>query len=261
MRRFRLVMMFVASCRETTPEKPVAHVTPPPASVAVVVEAPPPIDAGAPPIVQDPWCAGADIDLQNAFGHCPTWPGAATAPDVAKRLSVRLEGPSAAVAAGARTDFDLVLTNESDTPLPVHLFVDTSAIADPRSSWEVRVTEASGKDATFAGTDPCGQRHAELAMGLAAMQMMSISEGWVSPYLLAHIVLAPHGRAHKRIVWEANALKWVPKKAQGGACDAETVSVPLRPGSYTLRVQPAGAGSALNGIQLPEASTVVVVGP
>lgn len=167
--------------------------------------------------------AGADVNLDELFAgrarsQCvgQGWPSKAEVdPELKSALRVEVAPASASVAAGSRLEAVVTLTNAGSAPLTLWFFGELALAPYVFDEKGTRVTpppEAPPMAAECLRTDDA-LKH-------------------------AHLTLAPGGKAHAKVTWEASRVAWraTPNDEDCAAASEAMVTGPLEPGRYTVVV-------------------------
>jgi Protein of unknown function (DUF4232) len=201
----------------------------PTASTAASVAAPPVAaesDGGASGAVKDPdasegsMCGGTDVDLTAVLANKRCRPGRDAAPTPAsatKTLKVTLVASAATVTPGGHVDLALEIVNTSAAAIPLYFSGDLALTPEVKDAKGTRIAPPSG-NAPKSSDPKCREADCRLPA--------------------SHIVLAPGGKAHAHVGWDAVKRAW-PKEPPPGCCivhvDAAAAG-PLAAGTYKVKV-------------------------
>ncbi len=227
---------FMAGCGNsnttTTPQGPAEDAAPPPITTAVVdagvVVAAAPIDAGAaalpttdPGDADDSMCGGADVDLVAVLANrrCRTRSDAPASPDGwAQMLKLKLSAAPEKIAPSGHVEITLEVTNTGKVAVPMYFAGDLTLAALVADAKGGRVTPPTGN----APKNP---------------EPRCLNEqSCRNP--TSHVVIAPGGKAHAKITWDAVKAAW-PKTGPTACCaiHVEPVSAgPLAVGTYKVKL-------------------------
>jgi hypothetical protein len=184
-----------------------------------------------------------DVDVAAALASSSCQGGTGSDPDAPSRVKIELAPPKDAKA-GSKVSIDVSIVNTSNTPLVLRV------IAPP---WSIEAKDSNGKSTNVPSNEhPCGRAAAMAAVAHGIADADPNASSGASP---AQIVIAPNGRAHAKVEWEASGKKWGPQKTTSmGSCVADKLPAPLVKGDYTIKVRVPAVG-----VPLPEAETSIAI--
>lgn len=188
----------------------------------------PPVDAGAvavnppgDPPEDDSVCSGADVDLVAVLANrrCRTPRDAPASPEGwAQMLKVKLTAAPDKIAPSGHVDLTLEITNTGKVAVPLYFGGDLTLFAQVSDAKGARVTPPTGNPPK--NPEP------------RCLNEMSCKNP------TSHAVIAPGGKAHAKIGWDAVKAAW-PKTGPTACCVVHVEPVAagaLPPGSYKVKV-------------------------
>ncbi len=168
-------------------------------------------------------CVGADLDLVNVLvqSACevPNLAPDAKRPEMSTLLDVKVSVNPPQVAAGGHADVVVTYTNKSKDPLPLHFLLD------PTPRFSVEVYTATNKRAEMPKSRPPHGKN-------------DPSPEPTAPGT-ARVTLAPGGKAHARLDFNAVRLKWAPELLKGTPPEMGYPTSPAGPlpkGTYSEKI-------------------------
>jgi hypothetical protein len=213
-----LLLLVACAAEAKPPEPPTVAVPPPPpaetvetAATAPAPTAEPPPTATATAVIEAPppppnpaVCRGADLDLDVlAAGKDCDVRRAASPPPPPKAVGIELVPARARIAPGDKVDLTLAIVNKTDAELEL----DLSMSCGKAHQFQVEALDARGKRADRI--ERCGY-----GVGCGRRTL--------------HLVLAPRGRVHTALAFEAKVDE------EDEQCHMKPPQ-PIRPGTYKLR--------------------------
>ncbi len=189
-----------------------------PVSSAPVDASAPAASAGDPP--EDPACGGSDVDLLAVLANKRCRPSRDAAPTPASAIhdvKVTLTPSITKVAPGGHVDLTLEIANGGAQAVPLYFDGDLTLDAVVSDAKGARVRPPQG-EAPKASDPACKNKDCRRQA--------------------SHVLLAPGGKAHARVGWEAVKTKW-PATPPPGCCIVHVepaAAGPLAAGTYKVKI-------------------------
>jgi hypothetical protein len=168
----------------------------------------------------DAACGGSDVDLAAVLANkrCrPRRDAPPTPASASSDLKVTLTPSAAKVAPGGHVDLALEIANSGSSPIPLYFSGDLALAVEVKDAKGARIAPPAGN----------APKNADPRCATVDCRLPS-----------SHVLLAPGGKAHARVGWDAVKLAW-PATGPSGCCVVHVDPVAkgaLAEGAYRVKI-------------------------